>query len=165
MRRNSLWTQGEQNMHSIQEQGLPTGAHPPLLPVQHSECPLTQEEESWRRDISTAKALAAAQKPLGGAGGVHGTEKHTTYLQKYNRADIQSLWNFPEILQNINAKCSFPWNSLGKTAEPKGKKPQELKLLYQKEKKLNLSIWTILLVWMYCESTTHCPLQVDKRTN
>ena len=87
MRRNSLWTQGEQNMHSIQEQGLPTGAHPALLPVQHSECPLTQEEESWGGNISTTEALAAAQKPLRGAGGVHGTEKYTAYLQKYNRAD------------------------------------------------------------------------------
>lgn len=89
---NSLWTQGEQNMHDIQEQGLPTWAHPSILPVQHGECPLTQEQESWVRDMSMTKAPAAVQKPVGDAGTVHWTEKQTTDLEQHDRVNaLQSL--------------------------------------------------------------------------
>lgn len=38
-----------------------------------------------------------------------------------------------QVFQNVNPKSPFPWNRLGIT-EPKGEKPQVLRLSYQQEK-------------------------------
>lgn len=97
---NSLWTQGEQNMHSIHEQGLPTRAHPPILPVQHGERPLTQEQEGWLGDISTAKAPAGVHKPLRGTRAVHRTEKQTTDLKNICKASKTFQRDFKIQIQN-----------------------------------------------------------------